>query len=147
MGYNEQLTKLMGPAAVPSASMSRQVLNTPIFCTNVTSKYKYRENWRRWIRPINSSTSTDSKYQAFFNAAGHVIYALCNDTAQSLIRQSELMVLINMDGDEDGNYRFQLVRNIVDTISKNSSYESIWKAVNQLTDISICEKMSSWARI
>lgn len=113
MTDNGKITTVMDPAAFSSTSISGQVLSASVFWTNVTSKCKYQDSLWRWIRMITSCASTDSKYKSITTAAGHVVHAFCDDTAQNLIWQSDLLGLIDMDGNDYKAKKFQPAKTLL----------------------------------
>ena len=120
--------RVMSPGGRSSVGDAPSFNSAPKFITNETSKTRYRDDLRRWIKILGQIASSDNKYKGMLTVAGSLIYWSCDVHAQDMLKKAEISGLFTLDGSEDDPMRIKLVDNIIN-ITPRPSCISIFRAV------------------
>lgn len=66
--------RVMGPGGNSDVCEIMNLNSAPKFMTNETTKIRYRDYMRRWIKIIGEVYEKDDKYKGLFAAAGSLVY-------------------------------------------------------------------------
>lgn len=135
--------RVMGPGGNSLVHSDTPNFNSaPKFISNETSKKRYRDTLRRWVRILANVANSDKKYKGILSAAGNLIYWACDVHAQDMLQKAELAGELNLDGSEDDEDRTNLVESIINIIAKESPTDKLRQEVELLTAIHNCERES-----
>ena len=79
-------------------------------------------------------SEVENKSKAMLKGAGHLIYMVCDDFAQQMLRSAEKSGTLSLKGGKDGPTREKLVEKIINIIAKESPTEIVRMEVDLLTD-------------
>lgn len=133
--------RVMGPAQGSSSPDTPFGLNSaPKFVTNITSKTRYRDDLRCWIRVVSQVSEADRKFKGVLNAAGTLIFWACDRNAQDMLKQAEVGGKFCIDGHENDPNRTKLVEEVLSVIAKETPTDKLRKEVDLLDTIHKCSR-------
>lgn len=112
----------------------------PRFVTNVTSKLRYKEALRHWIKMMVTFGNAGQKMKAIFDGAGHIIYLSCDPTAQELLNRAERCEDLSLCASTDDHTKEKLIESILNFIAKESPTAAVRREVDMLTEIYSCQR-------